>query len=66
MKMWIARNPDECLCMFDGKPVYSKGLGMWITGVINDHSAELPEEWFPEITFNNSPQEIELNYHINK
>ena len=60
MKMWIARDPDECLSIFDGKPVYSESLGMWITGNIKDLSAELPKEWFPKITFNNSPQKVEL------
>lgn len=60
MKLWIARDKDGTLCLFREKPTLDiyywidNSLGM--TGCI----AELLKIDFPEVTFENSPQEVEL------
>ena len=60
MKLWIARDKDETLRLFQEKPTldiyywFDNSLGM--TGCI----AELLKADFPEVTFENSPQEVEL------
>ena len=60
MKLWIARDKDGTLCLFREKPTldvyywFDNSLGM--TGCI----AELLKTYFPEVTFENSPQEVEL------
>lgn len=61
MKLWIARDKDGTLCLFREKPTldiyywFDNSLGM--TGCI----AELLKTDFLEVTFESSPQEVELN-----
>lgn len=59
MKLWIARGDGGTLEIHQGKPSISKitGRPVWVNGgfvgfVFNDI--------FPEVTFKNSPQEVEL------
>jgi hypothetical protein len=59
MKLWIARNDIGTLEIHQRKPSISKitGKPVWVNGdfvgfVFNDN--------FPEVTFENSPQEVEL------
>ena len=59
MKLWIARNDIGTLEIHQRKPSISKitGKTVWVNGdfvgfVFNDN--------FPEVTFENSPQEVEL------
>ena len=60
MKLWIARDKDGTLCLFREKPTldvyywFDNSLGM--TGCI----AELLKTDFPEVTFENSPQKVEI------
>ena len=60
MKLWIARDKDDTLCLFREKPTldvyywFDNSLGM--TGCI----AELLKTDFPEITFENSPQRVKI------
>lgn len=67
MKMWIARGSNNGLNLFITKPFWREDLGLWCEwrrwstesdtltcGYIFD--ADL----FPEVTFENSPQEVEL------
>lgn len=57
MTLWIAR--DECgeLCAFDSKPELNKSNGRFIT---ENCYYFLDEHLFPEITFENSPKQVEL------
>lgn len=59
MKLWIARNDGGTLELHQRKPSISKVTGkpVWVNGgfvgfIFNDI--------FPEVTFENSPQEVEL------
>lgn len=60
MKLWIARDKDGTLCLFREKPTldvyywFDNSLGM--AGCIT----ELLKTDFPEVTFENSPREVEL------
>ncbi len=57
MKMWIAKQKTGTLSLFQDKP-YLDTVGLWF----NDNSAsyKIPAAKFPEVTFENSPQEVEL------
>lgn len=65
MKFWIARDKDEdgSLCLYSKKPKLSEeDEGFWVCsqyGIFVDVIV-LPSKDFPEITFENSPQEVEL------
>lgn len=56
MKCWIARDENEQLHLFSSKPEK-------IRTHFGDHYAdkwEIDEKCFPEVTFENSPQEVEI------
>ena len=59
MKMWIARNSDNTLELFKTKPksFYEEGIGQYWAG---GNSLFLRADSFPEVTFENSPMEVEL------
>ena len=57
MKLWIARDKDGTLYVSEEKPqlyvdYFDTELGTFYS--------EIPSNLFPEVTFENSPQEIEL------
>lgn len=56
MKLWIVRDLDGTLSLSDGEEPKSI-LGVWI---FNKNHYNIDNRLFPEITFVNSPQEIEL------
>jgi hypothetical protein len=59
MKLWIARDHRGFIGLYrEIKPVWDEGLlgGNWG----GDYMGNLPKECFPEVTFDNSPQEVEL------
>ena len=63
MKLWIARDLDGYLCLYGKKPKLSEEItGNWVCSQYDNfvNIIILPFEYFPEITFENSPQEIEL------
>jgi hypothetical protein len=60
--IWIARDRDDApddkgLYLFNRKPCVLRDNGMWDA---DGEALQLPEEWFPEITYANSPQKVEL------
>ena len=59
MKMWIARNSDNTLELFKIKPksFYEEGSGQYWAG---GHGLLLRADSFSEVTFENSPMEVEL------
>lgn len=66
MKLWIARDGNGELWLFD-KPTVLKDKNVentkssWFDlseyGMFN---YRMDDEWFPEVTFENSPKEVEL------
>ena len=63
MKLWIARDIDGNLCLYDKKPKLSEEIGgIWVCSQYDElvKVTVLPSEYFPEVTFENSPQEIEI------
>ena len=63
MKMWIARTPLGTLSLHNIYPKYitDEYDSCWING----HLLYLDDRLFPEVTFENSPMEVELKL-INK
>ena len=64
MKLYIARDKDNSLCLYSKKPKLSKEIkGLWVCSQLNDADDTvivLPSEMFPEVTFENSPQMVEI------
>ena len=63
MKLWIARDKDSSLCLYSKEPKLSEEIeGVWVCSQYG-YPVEvtvLPSEMFPEVTFENSPREVEL------
>ena len=55
MKMWIARDLNDKLTLHLEKPVWYERIECW-----SDVIYELNWTLFPEVTFENSPMEVEL------
>ena len=63
MKLWISRDKDGNLCLYSKKPKLSEEIeGIWVCSQYDEivKVTVLPSEYFPEVTFENSPQEVEL------
>lgn len=63
MKLWIARQQDNSLYIFTNKPTLF--YGRWCMNDVNQFYTTLwrnkaNTDIFPEVTFENSPQEVEL------
>lgn len=65
MKIWIARDSDGELWAYDHKPIKKDGIFQSDFELDKCVASELPEWWFNEVTFENSPRQIELNYVMN-
>ena len=63
MEFWIARDPDGSLWMYDDEPILSKyGWGVrYKTDGETIPAKPLQDSYFPEVTFENSPQLVEIN-----
>ena len=59
MELWIARDKDGTLSLTDEKPILSVSRTNWLTSG-NSSYIELSKDMFPEVTFENSPQRVEL------
>lgn len=57
--VWVARDKRGTLRLFDKRPVRLKWFGEWLGGI-----GYLNPEDFPEITWENSPQKVELTMRI--
>lgn len=55
MKIWIARDKSGFLYLHDKKPTLDGEY--WIS---NGSWSSIDIKYFPEVTFENSPQELEL------
>ena len=58
MKLWIARDKDGELYLYPNKPI--KGDYRFTCGYVYDDYITLNSDDFPEVTFENSPQEVEF------
>ena len=57
MKMWICRDKKGSrLTLHSELPIWFEYFRAWCKGYISD----LPREEYPEVTFENSPIEVEL------
>lgn len=59
MKLWIARDKDKELYIFTEKPQLHNNELRWYP-TEESLCSELDKRMFPEITFENSPQEIKI------
>ena len=57
MKLWIARNTDNTLALFQSKPIL-EDLNWDET--LNEDYMFIPEYLYPEVTFENSPKRVEV------
>lgn len=61
MKLWIARDKQDYLGLYYEKPTWKKSslsqIEDWYDGGFLGY---LDKNQFPEVTFENSPQEVEL------
>ena len=65
MKMWIARRKTKGLYLFiNNKPEFvDKRWGVWVEKDVFDYldyGIKIDSGLFPEVTFENSPMEVEL------
>lgn len=59
MKLWIARDRDNDLRVFTSRPYQRNGI--FRTEFDNDDFIFINSDMFPGLTFENSPQEVEIN-----
>lgn len=63
MELWIARDMDGGLWCYDARPILNS-TKEYFTSIDEDFEIlsciELPEDWMPEVTFENSPKKVEL------
>lgn len=59
MKLWITRDNDGALTAFEESPKCSNN-GVWYPENVFTYCGMLPSNWFPEVTFENSPKQIEI------
>lgn len=60
-KLWIAREQDGDLYLFNNKPIRDED-GYWVDSVDlrKDYLSDIDRDWFCEVTYENSPREVEL------
>lgn len=59
MKVWIARDKNGALWMYEKAPLFEHRTNEFYCE-IGELNSKLDERFFPEITFENSPMEVEL------
>lgn len=60
MKVWIARDTDGGLFMYDKKPRRTATFFMRVNTNESTSIWELPEAFLPGVTWENSPKEFEM------
>ena len=58
MEFWIARNKNGALALYTEEPILY--YNEYYEGPYKSQSIDLDENLFPEVTFENSPQQVEL------
>jgi hypothetical protein len=59
MTLWVARDKDEALCLYNCRPIRERNHFWALYGFIEVLEAE-STNLFPSVTFENSPQKVEL------
>lgn len=57
--MWIARDKNEDLWLYENKP-YTFCMDIFLMQTDDELCDKLNKDLFPEVTFENSPVEVEL------
>ena len=57
MELWLARDPDGSLWMYDTRPEFRPGIQAFCCEWGGGNS-ELESRWFPEVTTENSPKQL--------
>lgn len=63
MKLWVARNKNRVLTLCTDEPILY--YNEYFIGPYKSQTIELDENLYPEVTFENSPQMVEVKL-INK
>ena len=58
MKLWAARNKNNKLALYTEEPILY--YNEYYEGPYKSQRIDLDEELFPEVTFENSPQQVEV------
>lgn len=58
MKMWIARTKRKHLYLFRYKPTYNEKFDLWADSNVLDDMLQI--DGFPEVTYDNSPQQVDI------
>ena len=64
MKMYLTRNKRGLLRLFRWTPEYNDKLDMWYEEHFEDGYGNFRSDDYPEVTFENSPQEVELKFKL--
>ena len=59
MKVWVARDKNGALWVFENAPLYNEKFEEFYCEV-GELASKLDERFFPEVTFENSPRKVEL------
>lgn len=59
MKLWIARDKDGYLYLYDKKPIQDEDC--FNSNINGKYNTLLHSSYFPTVTFENSPQQVEIN-----
>lgn len=54
--MWIARDRNGCLFVYDKKPQRNTAIGFFYSDTMNIDA--ISNDFFPEVTWENSPKEL--------
>lgn len=60
MKFWIARDFDGVLNLYVNKPKLDSNDNMFCIDNMEDDYFNIDKDLYPEVTFENSPQQLEL------
>lgn len=58
MKLWIARDKNGALALYTEEPILY--YGVQYEGTYKSQMIDLNENLYPEVTYENSPQMVEL------
>lgn len=61
MELWIARDKDNGLFLYNDKPEKGEFCFIPIVNNLFIGSIDIDNNLFPEVTFENSPQKVEIN-----
>ena len=60
MKLWIARDKNGSLYLYDKKPLKYDDWGFFESLSSNGYQFQIHSKYFQEVTFENSPQKVKM------